>query len=53
MDQVDTKYPKLFLKLTAKSTEEDAMMAYDEWAKTYEEVHIMPQTLRRVPGHIS
>ena len=39
MDQVDTKYPKRFLKLTAKSTEEDAMMAYDEWAKTYEEVH--------------
>ena len=38
MDQVDTKFPKRFLKLTAKSTEEDAMMAYDEWAKSYEEV---------------
>ena len=39
MDQVDTKFPKRFLKLTAKSTEKDAMKAYDEWAKSYEEVN--------------
>ena len=36
MDQV---IPKRVLKLTAQTTQEEVMMAYDEWAKAYEEVH--------------
>ena len=31
-------YPKHFQKLSANSSEEDAKVAYDNWAETYEKV---------------
>ena len=34
-----TRLLSVILKLTAQTTQEEVMMAYDEWAKTYEEIH--------------